>query len=204
MAETVLVPEGAIDFEWLMLLARAVELQADADTEGSIFSTSVGVVPTSDAAVIETSKRLAMAHDRIVPVVDGDAAGKQYVTGLVAAGAIRILRWTDDWTIEDAVGWVLEPGENDVIASIATEISPAPATLAELVTRLKNDRKDDPTHLKGDRIAYEAIARAIADTEICRGRAAELLDAIAIAGQGGNTVRFTAPDVGQPVFVFQP
>jgi putative transposase len=74
MAETVLVPEGSLDYEWLSLLARVVELQADPTTAGATFSSTVGIVPTQSSAVAETAMRMALAHTRVVALVDGDAA----------------------------------------------------------------------------------------------------------------------------------
>ena len=48
MSEFLLVPEGKLDFDWLGLLMRAVEMDRDAD-EACLFGVRVGIVPTGDA-----------------------------------------------------------------------------------------------------------------------------------------------------------
>lgn len=78
-------------------------------------------------------------------------------------------------------------------------------SLDELIARLKNDKKSDPLHLKGDRVAYEAIARAISDQPACISRIAELLDGVALAASGKPTPRFLPSSAEQPkILIFQP
>jgi putative ATP-dependent endonuclease of OLD family len=204
MAETVLIPEGALDHEWLSLLSRVVELQGDVDPAGAIFSATVGIVPTQSAAMIGTAKHMGAAHERVVALVDGDAAGRDYAKDLLALSLGPVLRWPDGWTIEDMVGWIIQPSDSEIISALVGALAPAPADLAELVTRLKNDNAADRTHLKGDRLAYEAIARAIGNQPACVARAAELLDAIAVVGRGGASARFAVADTAAPVHIFQP
>src|SRR5208337_5406680 len=100
------------------------------------------------------------------------------------SGAARVLRWPDQWTMEDVVGWIIKPAHTKVIDTLKEEIESAPVSLDELIARLKNDKKSDPLHLKGDRVAYEAIARAISDQPACISRIAELLDGVALAASG--------------------
>jgi putative ATP-dependent endonuclease of the OLD family len=50
MSEFVLVPEGKLDFDWLSLLTRTIELDNETD-EVCLFGVRVGLVPTSDARV---------------------------------------------------------------------------------------------------------------------------------------------------------
>ncbi len=204
MAETVLIPEGAIDCEWLSLLSRVVELQADVDPAGAIFSATVGIVPTQHAAMIGTAKHMGAAHERIVTLVDGDAAGRGYAADLLMLNFGPVLRWPDGWTIEDVLGWIMQPDDADIMSALALELAPAPVDLAELVTRLKNNNAADRGHLKSDRLAYEAIARAIGNVPACVARAAELLDAIATVGRGGTSVRFVVADPTAPIHIFQP
>ncbi|HTK34933.1 MAG TPA: AAA family ATPase [Caulobacteraceae bacterium] len=204
MAETVLVPEGVLDYEWLSLIARIVEAQADTDAPGALYAASIGVVPTHDGAVIETSKCLAKAHGHVVPIVDGDAAGVGYAATLAAAGFGRLLRWPDTWTIEDAIGWIIGTADAQVLTTLGANIPNPPANTNDLIARLKNDDRHDPMRLKGDRLAYESVASGIAATPEALRRAGELLDAIARAARRSTTPRFVQSPSAPSTFVFQP
>jgi energy-coupling factor transporter ATP-binding protein EcfA2 len=203
MSEVVLVPEGTFDFEWLSLLSRVVELQSGATAAGTFFSAAVGTVPTQNGAIEETVNRMRRCHSCVVGLADGDATGRAYTRNLVANGIRCVLRWPDEWTIEDVIGWIIEPAHTAVLAGLAADLLEPPSTVAVLVERLKSDDSKDPKHLKGDRIAYEAIARAISDQPACLARAAELLDGLARAAKGEATPRFTKAAT-DPTLIFQP
>ena len=203
MSEVVLVPEGTFDFEWLSLLSRVVELQSGAAAAGTFFSATVGTVPTQNGAIEETANRMRRCHSRVVGLVDGDATGRGYAKNLVADGIQYVLRWPDEWMIEDVIGWIIEPADAAVLAALAADIVEPPLTVADLVERLKSDDSKNLEHLKGDRIAYEAIARAISDQPVCLARAAELLDGLARAAKGEATPRF-AKTATDSALIFQP
>jgi putative ATP-dependent endonuclease of OLD family len=203
MSEVVLVPEGTLDFEWLSLLSRVLELQSGAAAAGSFFSASIGTVPTQNGAIEETINRMKLCHSCVVGLADGDATGRAYARKLVVDAAQRVLRWPDEWTIEDVIGWIIQPAHNAVLAALAADIADPPSTVTELVERLKSDDAKNPKHLKGDRIAYEAIARAISDQPACMARAAELLDGLARAAKGEATPRFVKTAI-DPTLIFQP
>lgn len=205
MAEAVLVPEGMLDYEWLSLLNRIAELQADPEVTGSIFSSVVGMIPTQNAAIVETTKRIRASHPRVVPLVDGDPAGIEYVKSIKADAKTLILRWPDGWTVENVIGWIIEPESAAIINALAAEWVIPPTSLDDLVARFKNDNAQDPAHLKGDRIAYESIARLIADHPASMARVKALLDAIAHVARGQSTTYFRelAEGAGAP-FVFKP
>jgi putative ATP-dependent endonuclease of OLD family len=143
MSEIVLVPEGTFDFEWMSLLSRVVELQSGVGAAGAVFSATVGTVPTQNGAIEETVKRMRRCHACVVALVDGDSAGRAYSRNLVASGVRRILRWPDEWTVEDVIGWVIEPAHRAVLAALATDLIELPPTLAVLVERLKSDNSKD-------------------------------------------------------------
>jgi hypothetical protein len=207
MHDVVLVPEGRIDYEWLKLLARAVDLHqgwtADAECR---FGSYIGVIPTHDAAVEATTAALARLHPRVAALVDGDPTGIGYAQALAAAETrpAVILRWPNGWMTEDVVGWVLEADAMAAVAALATGIAPAPASVAALVTRLKSE--DRNVHgLKQDQIAYEAVADVIGSTDACCRRTRELLNGMADVLLGGDNPRFTAADGENPhVRIFQP
>jgi putative ATP-dependent endonuclease of OLD family len=203
MSDVVVVPEGTYDFEWLSILSRVAELQPGADAAGILFSAIVGVVPTHNGAIVDTVEKLTSCHSRVVGLVDGDAAGQEYVRKLVSNGSQLVLRWPDGWTIEHVIGWILEPEKIAVLQVLGAELANAPNSIADLVARLKSDDVKDPQHLKGDRIAYETIGRTIGEHPNCLRRATELLDALGQAAKGDATPRFIKAATGN-VFVFKP
>jgi putative ATP-dependent endonuclease of OLD family len=142
-------------------------------------------------------------HSRVVCLADGDAAGRGYAKTLAANGIQCVFRWPDEWMIEDVIGWIIEPAHTAVLAALAADIVEPPLTVADLVERLKSDDSKNPKHLKGDRIAYEAIARAISDQPVCLARAAQLLDGLARAAKGEATPRFAKTGT-DPTLIFQP
>ena len=204
MSEIVLVPEGKLDFDWLNLLMRAVELDSDS-LEPCLFGVRVGVVPTSDSRIKETCDVLGKAHPKVCGLVDGDSPGKEYARELGGTGSSAriVLGWPDEWTIEDVVGWVLGADEAAVVGKLQQDLAEAPANLSELVNRFKSvDRSQHG--LKGDLVAYESVASAIADSPRCTGRARSLLHALAQASAGEPTPSFQyvrEGDVTRVVFV---
>ena len=207
MSEFVLVPEGRLDFEWLTLLLRVAELDREG-TEPCLFGVRIGIVPTSDAKVKETCEVIAKAHPQVTALVDGDDDGCRYADTIdeLNEGAKKVLRWPDDWTIENLVGWVIEADEAQVMARLNEDLSPAPGTLATLLARLKSD--DRTQHgTKGDGVAYEIIANALAERPLCRARARAALHAIAQACAGTQTRYFTSEEREEgriPRLVFTP
>lgn len=208
MAELLLVPEGRYDFDWLMLLLRVADMEPDG-AQPCLFGVRVGVVPTTDAKVQETCKLLAKAHQDIVALVDGDDAGSDYADQLDEpdAGATKVLRWPNGWTMEDFVGWVIQADEAAIMERLNQELDPAPGDRATLVVWLKNDDRRAPERLKGDGVAYEIIANALSDRPLCRARARAALHAIAQACAGMPTDRFRSEEraAGRiPRLVFRP
>lgn len=192
MHDAVLVPEGLIDFDWLRLLVRAVDLGQDWTPETECrFGCQVGVVPTHDGSVLATHTVLRRLHPLVVPLVDGDGAGRDYAAALCKAEwpPATILRWPDGWAIEQVIGWIVEAGGALAIEAFAELFDPVVASPRELVDRLAS--KDRAAHgLKDDRIAYEAVAGVIGTVAACRARAREVLNALAAAAMGGEEPHF--------------
>ncbi|RDK09180.1 ATP-dependent nuclease [Cupriavidus lacunae] len=207
MHDAVLIPEGLTDGELLELLTAAVDAQQtwESDDE-SRFSAHVGLVRTRDAAVVDTYKRLRSLHPKTLCLVDGDVKGKEYIAGL---GALpeppsRALRWCDDWTIEDVVGWVVDAAPE--LVNGIEDIAPPIASVQELVARLKSDDRSDGG-LKQNRVAYEGVAQAIASTPAARYRARELLNAVTEEALGKRSTLFSDGVEGKANFlvrVFKP
>lgn len=205
MSEFVLVPEGKLDFDWLGLLMRAVELDKDSE-EPCLFGVRVGLVPTTDARMRETCETLSKAHPQVYALVDGDGEGERYAGELSdpASGASKVLRWPDGWTTEDVVGWIIEADEAAVMERLDRDLADAPGDRVTLVARLKSDDRAQ-NGLKGDLVAYEIIANALADHPACLGRARTMLHALAQACTGEETPHFELVQEGAvPRLVFRP
>ena len=137
MSDRVLVPEGRFDFEWLDLLLRVVEL-GDGGEMNCSFGRHIGVIPTHDSCVEMTCASLSQAHSNVAALVDGDDAGLGYAGALVQAQSCGcILRWPDNWTIEDVVAWIIQADEGPVRAALNADLPTAPGDLATLISRLK-------------------------------------------------------------------
>jgi putative ATP-dependent endonuclease of the OLD family len=205
MSEFVLVPEGKLDFDWLNLLMRAVELDQQSD-EDCLFGVRIGLIPTSDARMRETCEALSKAHPHVSGLVDGDADGDRYADELrnPNVGARKVLRWPDGWTIEDVVGWILGADEIAVMQRINGDLAVAPGDHTTLLARLKSG--DRAQHgLKGDLVAYEIVANALSDRPLCVARARTVLHAVAQACAGAPTQHFEEVEAGQMQrLVFRP
>lgn len=197
MNETVLVPEGRFDFDLLSLICRAVDLhQGWIAANECRFGSCVGLVPTHDSAVQATVAQLVRLHPNVAALVDGDGEGRGYAAALLqAAGAPSVvIRWPDEWTIENVVGWLLEPDADAVLAGLDPDWGAR--DLNALVAMLSS--KDRAANgLKGDYVAYEAVADLIGQVEPCRNRARAFLNDLASVANGVEVARFVAPD-GQP------
>lgn len=188
MYPLVLIPEGRIDFDFMKLI---VEIAQGSGGGAIRFETSVGVVPTPDGSVVPTTFRLLSLRDGIFPIVDGDGAGDGYVSKLVGLSLPpkAIVQWPIGWTIEDVVAWIAD-ADTRVVANASGRVQIAMATTAELVTALKS--KDRPSGLKENYLAYEEIAFALRDSQLCAAKATEFLEAVAsLCGNGVPGTRFT-------------
>lgn len=205
MHDFVLIPEGRTDYEWLGLLVRAVDLhQSWAAADECRFDALVGVVPTHDGSVVRTVAAITPLHPRVVALVDGDAEGVGYSNGLVAEDAPNsgvIMRWSAGQMLEDVIGWIVNADAAGCLPAI--QIDNPPATVSDLVERLKSDVRATGG-LKKDTSSYEAITGAIAANEACCARARSLLNAVAEVVQGLDSAMFATDPDHPTVRVFQP
>ena len=191
-----LVPEGRFDAEWLLRLSAIADPHV-ANT--SPFNATFGVVPTENAAVVFTTGRLMPLRPRIVPMVDGDAAGDGYVTELLAANPASpmILQLHAGWTIEDVVRWILDPGGNPVLAALQGGLPGFNfANLDALRDLLKTPNANNVNGLKENVLAHEIVVGAIEEFPACRARAVEFCEALVAAATGANHARMVK-DVGR-------
>jgi predicted ATPase len=196
MQPTLMIPEGRADFHLFRCLLKPLMMsQRWTETMTRSFPTEVGVIPTEEAKVIETFLLLRRLHPRVVCIVDGDAAGKEYAKELQQLTEVpaAIIRWTDDFAIEDVVQWIIDANEDAVMTKLPPVDGDRLSTSAD-VTRFLKARKVDI-------IAYEMIADAISLTEECQRRAASLFSGLANASLGTESSRFSRD--AQGVWVFQ-
>lgn len=214
MYEVALVPEGWTDYLWLRLLLRATELAETWRSEdGDLhFGTFAGVIPTSDGAVVKTFEALRPVHPRVVPLVDGDPAGRGYLkelSGLDRAPRIGI-RWPDDWSIEDVVAWVLAGAAEVALPLVSKALGSECGSVADVRDLLALETKKGGR--KGDILSYEALAEVIAATHACVERARTLLNSVArvcLDEEGEQALFVCRPAIAATpgkmrVFVMQP
>ena len=188
MYHSVLIPEGRSEYEWFRLLSDVLEtgdIALDAaDVDTAAFGTVIGVVPTHDGAVAEVYDALRTLRRGLVPLVDGDDAGASKIDQVHGCDPMPelILRWRDGWTMEDAIGWILEGDEGAALAELQGRIDREFETIDDLVGLFKVNT--GPGRLKTDYLAYEEVASVIGSLPGCRTRAAVLLEAVTLAALG--------------------
>jgi hypothetical protein len=191
MHPVVLLPEGRIDYEWLTLMLRSALLSETSAEERELrFAADVGIVLTHDARVVETFSRLQRAAPRIVPLVDGDSAGRSYISSLTSLRSppTRIIRWPDSWTIESVVGWICEGAEESALAharSLEHLVGASLAGVQDLVAFLQSDNRSD-FGIKGNYLAYDDLASGLAELTECRSRCREVLESLRLAASSAD------------------
>lgn len=152
MHERLLIPEGKTDCNWLKHLVTGLEVYQDSLTgNGYIFGALIGVFPTDSAAVEKVSEVMAKAHPNVFCLVDGDPAGRTYITSLQALvqKPKLIVKWPDNWTIENVIGSLLKADETTFLEKIRSLINnPSLASVDAFTALLKQPysqggRKDD-------------------------------------------------------------
>jgi putative ATP-dependent endonuclease of OLD family len=183
MHRTVLVPEGRGDHEWLRLLSDLVEteelISAPTISDEEIpFGSVIGIVPTHSSAVVETFRELQRLHGQVIPMVDGDSEGMQKLSDLLELEEPPkiVLRWQDDWEIEDVIIWILKGDEEHVVPLLNQRLGWELTSLADLLSRFKT--KVGSGRAKTDYLAYEDIASVIRDNSVCKARARAVLKLI--------------------------
>lgn len=194
----VLIPEGRFDTEWLTRLADVADPHT---THTSPFSAVFGIIPTENAAVAFTTERLTPLRPRIAAMVDGDNPGDTYVTELKAKNPppTLIIQLPANWTIEDVVCWMLEPGGNAALDSIRVSLPTFTfATMDEFRALLKtqNNKNANIVGLKEDVLAHEAVAGALEAIGDCRARVVTFCEGLVSAAAGTPHARIVA-DAGR-------
>jgi hypothetical protein len=112
MHDAVIVPEGMTEFHWFHGLARILftaEGWTSADDDAA--AAAIGVLPTQDGSVVKTATQFLPLVARLLPLVDGDAAGQGYVAEFEKhkPAFSRVARLGNGLTLESVVAWILFP-----------------------------------------------------------------------------------------------
>jgi hypothetical protein len=144
MSNVIVLPEGITDFHWLRLLSKeSITAEGWNDEALQNASEPLGVLPTQEGSVVETYRLLSRSVSGILPLVDGDQAGKDYARKLTRTRDLPppscVVRLAEDCTIEDVIAWIVADSDQDRVEVnvILTEWDPAERTLAET---LRSDR----------------------------------------------------------------
>jgi len=207
MHQRVLIPEGISDVAWLEALQTALELRQNWDSpedEQSKFSTFVGVVPTDDAKIAETHEVVRRVHHNCAIIVDGDQAGRGYLTELneaVPSPSAAII-WPTDWKIENVVTWIAKANLAQVLPQLIEANGKEMDNAAELCAFLESRKSYAPTQ--------EITSSILMGESACRKRAAQLLNALCDTLLDPSVqssplfIRETEDGAAMPTFRFEP
>jgi len=180
MHPCVLVPEGKTDASWLRLLGRIADAGDDGIlmNEANAFTHEVGVIPTKDARIVEVFGYLAKCHPRVLCLVDSDVAGQGYLAALCALRLPprAVIRWPQDWRIEDLIGWIVTPN-SELLREEEVVAAGVPDTVATFVDALLGP-------LKTNEVVHALLADAIANSTRARARVQHVLKVLALIAAG--------------------
>ncbi len=175
MGGVVLIPEGPIDAEWLTLWQRAAQASAPAGDAPDFMPTTV--IPTSDAAVLNTFLEISRFRPDALPILDGDAAGIQYTDALAEASPAphSIVRLGHSAAIECLSAWIMEPALRAPGPALAQVVA-ADASVRTLQKALCASKKDRDLH--------EVLAWECCDNPACWHRASQFFRDLSMISSG--------------------
>lgn len=173
----VLVPEGTYDFEWLSLWQRLA--QSSPDSAMSFSLRPITILPTCDAALVESFQEISKFRPDAIPVVDGDTAGAGYLEQLISAipSPSKVVRYGDGAGTEYLAAWILEPA----LAKPGSALSKLLPSRANRTLRALQDALADGTAKKNRELRENLVWESLPTVECCN-RAGEFFhDLAAIA-----------------------
>jgi predicted ATP-dependent endonuclease of OLD family len=182
MHERLLIPEGKGDFNWLRLLTTGLEIAYESPNQYSnIFSCLIGVFPTDSAAVEKVFKLLANAHSNVFCLIDGDAEGLRYIENLkkLEIKPRRILRWLNNFTIEDVIGQLLKTDESYFLPKLTDLIGDkCILSIEDFIGLLKLPHRNNNGGRKDDYLLHEEIVKLIFSSKIGTCSVSQLIEGI--------------------------
>jgi hypothetical protein len=177
MGGVILVPEGIYDFEWLGLWQRLA--QSSPDSAMSFCLRPITIMPTPDAALVDSFREISRFRPDAIPVVDGDAAGSAYLDQLISTtpSPSKVIRYGDNAGTEYLAAWLLEPALTSPGSALGGLFSgPASRNLRGLQAVLASRDVKKDRELR-ENLVWESLA-----TAECCNRACEFFhDLAAIA-----------------------
>lgn len=186
MHQTIIVPEGPTEYHWLRALFRlrlSIEgwdkaCGTDADKQ------AIGLIPTPDSHVVTIYERFQPLLPKVVPLVDGDAAGDGYVKSLIklTAAPLMIIQLAKDCCLESLLAWLLTPSTaqdwTDLVAIMPDLGSHDETHLVECLTKNKvNWRR------------HEELVGYIGEKAAAKQRLADLHDGLCEILETGSTTK---------------
>lgn len=184
MGGVILVPEGMYDFEWLSFWQRLA--QSSPDSAMSFRLRPITILPTCDAALVESFQEISKFRPDAIPVIDGDTAGAGYLDQLISAtpSPSKVVRYGDGAGTEYLAAWILEPALAEP-GSAMSKLLPSPP---KRTLRVLQDALADGTAKKDRELREDLVWESLATAECC-SRACEFfhdLAAIAFGEQPKN------------------
>jgi len=176
MGGILFVPEGQYDFEWLSLWQRLVQSAPNVPERFKLMPLTV--LPTSDAAVVESFQEVSRFRPDAIPVIDGDGAGDGYLANLsaVTLAPARIIRYGRDAAVECLSAWFLEPALSSPSTSLASLIGASGKSLKGLQDALIREKKNRELR---ENIVWESL-----ESGECCERACEFFHDLAAIASG--------------------
>ncbi|MHA4810202.1 ATP-dependent nuclease [Flavitalea flava] len=122
MNKMVIVPEGLTEFRWFkLLMTSCITAEGWEFYKSEIPCTQIfGILPTQDAKVVQTFSTFTSLVDTLLPIVDGDDAGDEYVNELLKLSKppVLIFQLPTGFFLEHLVAWILSPTEDEEFAEL--------------------------------------------------------------------------------------
>jgi putative ATP-dependent endonuclease of OLD family len=182
MGGVILVPEGQYDYEWLSLWQRLAQT-SPVIMDGCALK-PITMLPTSDAAIVESFQEISKFRPDAIPVIDGDPTGDSYLERLTSTTPTptKIVRYGDNAAVECLSAWILEPAlakPGEVLARLLPN-SNGGRTLRSLQDALiaSASKKDRELH---ENLVWESL-----NSDECCQRACEFFHDLAVIAFGGS------------------
>ena len=143
MNRIVLIPEGLTEFRWFNALLRScVTAEGWSDSEETKTPQTIAILPTQDSHVATTYNLFHHYVDYLIPLVDGDAAGNEYVKSLKKSDKppAVIFQLPDNWTVENIIAWIVSPSKSNDWQQLQDLLEFSNNDLNSMVTQLKDER----------------------------------------------------------------
>jgi predicted ATP-dependent endonuclease of OLD family len=144
MHAKIIIPEGISEYHWINKLVNAFITTEGWNVTDAI--STFGILPTQDSHVVQTYNMISKINPFAIPLVDGDAAGNNYVSNLKAEPQKPsiILQLKTNNFLEHLIAWIILPqdeAEIDKLKAILDNRNINYSDITELGNLLANDYK---------------------------------------------------------------